>query len=64
MNDLPLTECTRQLHNIALYIDKHVRDNMEGSLFLDFMLLKEIGEKGMARLSELKPKPPLPDGYR
>jgi hypothetical protein len=64
LNDSELTEYTRQLHKIALHIDRHVRDNLEGALFFDFMQLEELGKKGMHRLNVLKPKPPLPDGYK
>ena len=64
LNDLTITECTRVIHRHEELLDRHIRDNMEGSLFLDLMLIQEAATKAMERLQSLRTPPPLPDGYK
>ena len=64
INDLPLTEYTRLIHRHTAELDRHIRESMESSLFLDLMLIHEAAGKAIERLEKLKPKPPLPEGYK
>jgi hypothetical protein len=64
LNDQTITECTRIIHRHEELLDRHVRDDMEASLFLDFMLIRDAANKAMERLNEIKPKEQLPDGYQ
>lgn len=54
INDPALTECTRLIHRHTRLLDEHVRDAMEGSLFLDLMLIQDAATKAMQRLNDIK----------
>lgn len=54
LNDQTLTDCTRLIHRHEELLDRHMRDNAEASLFLDFMLIQEAAMKAMERMNDLK----------